>query len=32
LVTCDSLALLSETFDEIRGGYALRNSLVSEPA
>jgi len=32
LVTCDSLDLLSETFDEIRGGYALRNSLVSEPA
>ena len=32
LVTCDSLELLSETFDEIRGNYALRNSLVSEPA
>lgn len=32
LVTCDSLELLNQTFDEIRGGYALRNSLVSEPA
>ena len=32
LVTCDSLELLNETFDEIRGNYALRNSLVSEPA
>jgi len=31
-VTSDSLEMLLETFDEIRGDYALRNSFVSEPA